>query len=78
MSELYDRLKQGLNEADAYLSGEETGAKVHIPAEWDVKRIRTKLGMTQAAFAEAFGSQWTRCGIGRPDDASLRQRRVRI
>ena len=37
------------------MSGENTGAKVHIPAAIDVKRIRRKLGLTQAAFANAYG-----------------------
>jgi putative transcriptional regulator len=36
-------------------SGKHTGAKAHIPAAIDVKRIRRKLGLTQAAFARAYG-----------------------
>jgi putative transcriptional regulator len=28
---------------------------VHLPAAIDVKRIRRKLGLTQAAFANAYG-----------------------
>ena len=35
--------------------GRTPGAKVHIPAAIDVKRIRRKLGLTQAAFANAYG-----------------------
>lgn len=32
-----------------------TRSGVHIPQEIDVKAIRTKLGMTQLAFAKRFG-----------------------
>ena len=37
------------------MSRKKTGAKVQIPAAIDVKRIRRKLGLTQAAFANAYG-----------------------
>jgi putative transcriptional regulator len=52
---MFDDLKQGLAEVDAFLSGEHTGAKVTIPAQVDVKIIRKRLNMTQAKFASAFG-----------------------
>jgi putative transcriptional regulator len=52
---MFEDLKEGLAEADAFLSGKNTGAKAHIPASIDVKRIRRKLGLTQAAFANAYG-----------------------
>ena len=55
MGRMFEDLKEGLAEADAFMSGENTGAKVHIPAAIDVKRIRRKLGLTQAAFANAYG-----------------------
>lgn len=55
MGRMFEDLKEGLAEADAFMSGKKTGAKVHIPAAIDVKRIRRKLGLTQAAFANAYG-----------------------
>ena len=44
---MFDDLKQGLAEVDAFLSGEHTGAKVTIPAQVDVKIIRKRLNMTR-------------------------------
>jgi putative transcriptional regulator len=55
MGRMFDDLKEGLAEADAFMSEENTDGKVHIPAAIDVKRIRRKLGLTQAAFANAYG-----------------------
>jgi putative transcriptional regulator len=50
-------VRRGLEEAIAFAKGEADMRKyrVHIPHEIDVKRIRAKLGMTQAQFAQAFG-----------------------
>jgi putative transcriptional regulator len=55
MGRMFEDLKEGLAEADAFMSGKNTGAKAHIPASIDVKRVRRKLGLTQAAFASAYG-----------------------
>jgi putative transcriptional regulator len=55
MSKLFDDLMQGLNEVEAFLAGETDGRRVHIPADMDVKAIRSKLKMTQARFADTFG-----------------------
>ncbi len=55
MGRMFEDLKEGLAEADAFMSGKKTGAKAHVPASIDVKRIRRKLGLTQAAFASAYG-----------------------
>jgi putative transcriptional regulator len=55
MSKLFDDLMQGLNEVEAFLAGETGGCRVHIPADMDVKAIRSKLKMTQARFADTFG-----------------------
>jgi putative transcriptional regulator len=55
MGRMFEDLKEGLAEADTFLSGQKTGAKVHIPVAVDVKRIRRKLGLTQAAVAKAAG-----------------------
>ena len=50
-------IRRGLEEALAYAEGraDASGYGVHIPADIDVKAIRTKLDMTQAAFAGRFG-----------------------
>jgi putative transcriptional regulator len=55
MGRMFEDLKAGLGEADAFMDGANTGARVHIPAGIDVKRIRRRLGLTQAAFARAYG-----------------------
>lgn len=55
MSKLFNDLMTGLREMDAFLSGHRTGAKVTLPAEIDVKRIRKNLNMTQARFSDTFG-----------------------
>lgn len=48
---------QGAREALAIAKGEADPATytVHVPAEVDVRAIRAATGMTQAAFAAAFG-----------------------
>ena len=55
MGKMFDDLKQGLTEVDAYLSGRRVGYKATVPAEIDVKSIRKGLHMTQSAFSGAFG-----------------------
>jgi putative transcriptional regulator len=52
---MFDDLKNGLKEVDAYLGGKRTGYKVTIPADIDVRNIRKGLRMTQAEFSDAFG-----------------------
>lgn len=53
----FDKIKSGLNDARAYLDG--TGDKrryrVHVPDTIDVKKIRARLGLTQADFAATYG-----------------------
>ncbi|HEY0106987.1 MAG TPA: helix-turn-helix domain-containing protein [Rhizomicrobium sp.] len=48
---------RGMGQALAFMDGtaEVSKYRVHIPHEIDVRRIRTKLDMTQAQFAQAFG-----------------------
>lgn len=62
MSELYDGIMQGLNEAAAYASGElklkATKLTVVPVREYkanEVKKIRDNLGMTQVLFANFMG-----------------------
>jgi putative transcriptional regulator len=51
----YDQITEGLREAVAFARGENTGAKVHVPAEINVRAIRTKLGLSQEDFASSYG-----------------------
>jgi putative transcriptional regulator len=51
----FDKIAEGLNEALAIARGSTTPAKLHVPAEIDVKAIRAKTKMSQDQFASAFG-----------------------
>lgn len=55
--EVADSIRRGLEQALAFAEGKADLRKyrVHIPHEIDVRRIRTKLGMTQEKFASEFG-----------------------
>ncbi len=55
MSELFDDVMQGLNEAISHTKGEKTGAIVHEISPLDVKAIRDSVEMTQEEFALAVG-----------------------
>jgi hypothetical protein len=52
---MFDDLKKGLGEIDTYLAGKNTGYRVTVPAEIDVKTIRKGLHMTQEGFSNTFG-----------------------
>jgi putative transcriptional regulator len=51
----FDKIAAGLNEVLAVACGEAEPARLYIPAEIDVKAIRSKLGLSQADFAALFG-----------------------
>ena len=51
----FDKVLRGLKEAQAYTDGQHQGYKVTVPPTVDVKSIRKKLNMTQAAFSDSFG-----------------------
>ena len=55
MKSTFAKLMTGLDEVDAFLAGERTNFKAHVPDEVDVKSIRSKLRMTQAGFSNTFG-----------------------
>lgn len=55
MSELYEGVMTGLKEALAYAKGEPVDMVVHHIPTPDVKGIRERMGMSQGAFARAFG-----------------------
>ncbi|KUR74143.1 DNA-binding transcriptional regulator [Novosphingobium sp. Fuku2-ISO-50] len=57
MSEVYDSLMEGLNEAVAFARGEKTNVIVHqieVPTV-DVAAIRASTGLSQGAFARSIG-----------------------
>lgn len=53
----FEGIMQGMREVVAYYKGELDPAsfRIHVPQDVDVKAIRSRLKMTQAAFAEKFG-----------------------
>ncbi len=55
MSEFFNSIKQGLEEAIDYSKGRCPKAVVHKFSPIDVKNIRAKMGMNQNEFASAFG-----------------------
>jgi putative transcriptional regulator len=55
MGKMFNDLKQGLSEVDAFLSGRREGFKVTVPEEINVKDIRSHLRMTQKSFSNCFG-----------------------
>jgi putative transcriptional regulator len=76
-SALGRRLVAGLNEALAHARGETElpSYTVTVPDEVDVARLRQRLGLSQAAFARAFGLDVTALhaweqGRRRPDRAA--------
>ncbi|MGE4556611.1 MAG: helix-turn-helix domain-containing protein [Desulfovibrionaceae bacterium] len=52
-----ERIIKSLEQAVSIAKGEmpETEYRVNVPEEIDVRRIREEMGMTQLAFAKAFG-----------------------
>ena len=57
MTKAGDSIRKGLSEAIRYAQGRgpKSAYRVHVPANVDVKAIRTKLNLTQQAFAARFG-----------------------
>lgn len=55
MSSAFTSIKQGLDEAIEYSSVRVGKAVVHEFGPVEVKKIRSKLGMSQNEFASAFG-----------------------
>ena len=57
MSKAAGSIRKGLEQAVAYAKDDTSSRayRVHVPAHVDAKAIRTKLGMTQQAFAARFG-----------------------
>jgi len=55
MSNAFNSIKQGLDEALEFSKGKKSKAIVHEFSPLDVKNIRVKIGMSQNEFASAFG-----------------------
>jgi putative transcriptional regulator len=53
----FEKIKAGLGDAKAYLDGSanKKAFGIHVPARVNVKKIRTKLGMSQESFAQTYG-----------------------
>ncbi len=51
----FDKIAVGLSEALAVARGELGAARLHVPAEMDVRAVRAKTGLSQDAFASSFG-----------------------
>ena len=53
----FEKIKAGLDSARAYLDGtaDKSLYRVHVPEKLDVKKIRTRLGLSQEAFAQTYG-----------------------
>ncbi len=55
MSNAFDSIKRGLEEAIEHASGKNRHIKIHKPPFIDVKIVRKKIGMSQPEFAATFG-----------------------
>jgi putative transcriptional regulator len=53
----FDKIKAGLEETKAYLEGpaNKRDYGIHVPTRVNVKRIRTRLGLSQESFAQTYG-----------------------
>lgn len=71
----FDKIAAGLSEAIAIARGEAKPAKLFVPPEIDVQKIRSKVQMSQDQFASTFGftlhqiRQWEQRRV-RPLDAA--------
>src|SRR4051812_4947516 len=55
MSKAGNRLLEAAREAASIARGETPPARIYVPADINVKAIRTKLGLSQDDFASSFG-----------------------
>lgn len=54
MSERFESIRKGAEEAIAWERGQKTGARVRTYSAMDVAKIRKKTKMTQKEFSESF------------------------
>lgn len=57
MSRVADRIRRGLRQAVEFAKGtaSKTAYRLRVPVRVNVREIRSKLGLTQQAFAARFG-----------------------
>ena len=58
MSEVGESILRGARDALAYARGDKSRGRatvIHVPKRTDVKAVRKRLGLSQAAFAARFG-----------------------
>ncbi len=76
MSKAFDKIMTGAQDALAYSEGNSFRGIVHVIEVVDVKAIRQKTGLSQAAFSKAYGipkrtiENWEQ-GIRKPDAPAL-------
>lgn len=75
-SEVGQSILRGLNQAIAWARGDESTARlIYVPGAVNIKAIRTKLGLSQADFADRYGfsrrtlQEWEQ-GRAQPDGAA--------
>ena len=53
----FDKIKAGLDDAKTYLEGSADKADygIHVPNRVNVKKIRSRLGLSQESFAQTYG-----------------------
>jgi len=54
MSERFESIRKGVEEAIEWKNGKKTGARVRTYTAMDVAKIRKKTNMSQKTFSEAF------------------------
>jgi putative transcriptional regulator len=55
MSDFFESIKRGMEEAISHGKGEKTEVRLFVPEEVNVKQVREKTGLTQNQFASTFG-----------------------
>jgi len=53
----FNKIKAGLEDTKAFLEGsaDKSAFGIHVPSRINVKKIRTRLGLSQESFAETYG-----------------------
>jgi len=57
MKKAFEKIKAGIDDARSYLEGSADSGRyrIHVPSRVNVKKIRTKLGLSQESFAQTYG-----------------------
>ena len=55
MSEVYESIRKGLEEAVAFAQGRKNGTRIHRVPIVDIRVLRLRMGVSQDEFATAFG-----------------------